>query len=306
MNLADAGQKLAFAIGVMLGHHGAMQVQIDRIQRPGVAQALQDFGGDRLERIACHRGRGDRPRPQDRHHLPTGLVGKVEGARHAQVHPPDRIAQGRASGHRDIAAALLKRGHIGGRAGEAVTFVQEPGEGDFHGQSRTFASECNISIDKQYKYIEDDSCEVTLCRQNFPWIRKETILFRELNGVPVFDAHEADKFSNDALFVRAAARAVAVMSVFEFAHKPLTLNEIAELAGLDRSAAQRMIHTLQELGMIVRDEQDRGYLPGRRVLTMACSHLRLNPVLRHAAQFCWSCGGARANGWICRCGTTRG
>lgn len=107
-------------------------------------------------------------------------------------------------------------------------------------------------------------------------------MFRELNGVPAFDPQEAEKFGNDPLFVRAAARAVAVMSVFEFAHKPLTLNEIGELAGLDRSAAQRMVHTLQQLGMIVRDEQDRGYLPGRRVLTMACSHLRMNPVLRHA------------------------
>lgn len=107
-------------------------------------------------------------------------------------------------------------------------------------------------------------------------------MFRELIGVSTFDPKEADKFSEDPLFVRAAARAVAILSAFEFANKPLSLKEISDLSGVDRSATQRMVHTLQALGMIVRDDEDRGYLPGKRILTMAHSALRLNPMLQRA------------------------
>lgn len=108
-------------------------------------------------------------------------------------------------------------------------------------------------------------------------------MFRELIGVSTFDTDEAEKFRDDALFVRAAARAVAILSAFEMATKPLSLKEISDLSGVDKSAAQRMVHTLQALGMIVRDTQGRGYLPGMRVLTMAHSYLRLNPDLQKAA-----------------------
>lgn len=107
-------------------------------------------------------------------------------------------------------------------------------------------------------------------------------MFHDWSRVASYDPKQAEILSDDPLFVRAAARAMAVMSVFEHTNKPLSLNEIAELSGLDRSAAQRMVHTLQSLDMIVRDDSDRGYLPGKRVLSMAYSYLRLNPVMQRA------------------------
>lgn len=106
-------------------------------------------------------------------------------------------------------------------------------------------------------------------------------MLQDWTGVSTFDPKEAETFSDDPLFVRAAARAVAVLSAFEHAYKPLSLNEIA-LSGVDRSAAQRMVHTLQALDLITRDDEDRGYLPGKRILTMAYSYLRLNPVAQKA------------------------
>lgn len=107
-------------------------------------------------------------------------------------------------------------------------------------------------------------------------------MYRDLIGVSTFDPAEARQHADDPLFVRAVARAVAVLSTFEIARKPLTLEEIASISQLDRSAAQRMVHTLVQLGMIVRDAEDRGYLPGNRILTMAHSTLRLNSVLQRA------------------------
>lgn len=108
-------------------------------------------------------------------------------------------------------------------------------------------------------------------------------MYRELIGVPTFDRSESDQFAEDPLFVRAVGRAVAVMTAFEYAHRPLSLKEIADSSGVERSAAQRMVNTLLKLGMIVRDEADSGYLPGKRVLTMAYSAMRLNPLLQQAA-----------------------
>lgn len=108
-------------------------------------------------------------------------------------------------------------------------------------------------------------------------------MYRDLIGVPTFDPNEAEPHAGDPLFVRAVSRAVAVLSAFDMARKPLTLNEIAQLAGVERSAAQRMVHTLLALDMIRRDDLDRGYLPGNRVLTMAYSALRLNPVVQSAS-----------------------
>ncbi|MFO1138751.1 MAG: IclR family transcriptional regulator [Paracoccus sp. (in: a-proteobacteria)] len=107
-------------------------------------------------------------------------------------------------------------------------------------------------------------------------------MLQDWTGVSTFDPKEAETFSDDPLFVRAAARAVAVLSAFEHAYKPLSLNEISALSGVDRSAAQRMVHTLQALDLITRDDEDRGYLPGKRILTMAYSYLRLNPVAQKA------------------------
>lgn len=109
------------------------------------------------------------------------------------------------------------------------------------------------------------------------------MIYRDLISVPTFDPQEAAQHAGDPLFVRSVARAVAVLSAFDSARNPLTLNEVATLAGLERSAAQRMVHTLMQLGLIRRDAQDRGYLPGARLLTMAYSALRLNPAVQSAS-----------------------
>ena len=107
-------------------------------------------------------------------------------------------------------------------------------------------------------------------------------MFRDLIGVSTFDRDEAENSGKDPLFVRAIARSVMLLSAFETARQPLTLNELSGMSGLDRSATQRIVHTLQALGMIERDDQERGYVPGKRVLTMACSSLRLNSTLQKA------------------------
>lgn len=87
---------------------------------------------------------------------------------------------------------------------------------------------------------------------------------------------------SDPLFVRAAARAMHVLAAFNHASGPLSLSEIAARSGMDRSAAQRITHTLITLGYLRRGPNDRGYLPGVRLLDRTLDVLRLDPVVQKA------------------------
>lgn len=106
--------------------------------------------------------------------------------------------------------------------------------------------------------------------------------FRDLRGISSFNPDEGEAFKDDPLFLRSVARTVAVLSSFQTARHPLSLTQIADASGIDRSAAQRIVNSLLKLGMIARDPEDRGYLPGLRVLDMTHDFLRLNPMLQRA------------------------
>ncbi|MEO3999434.1 IclR family transcriptional regulator [Mesorhizobium sp. CAU 1732] len=92
----------------------------------------------------------------------------------------------------------------------------------------------------------------------------------------------SEEEQEDPLFLQSAARALQVMSAFHRSQSPLSLSAIAQMSGVGRSAAQRVVHTLQTLGYIQRDEADRGYVPGIRMLDHAYDYLRLNPLVERA------------------------
>ena len=91
-----------------------------------------------------------------------------------------------------------------------------------------------------------------------------------------------DTETDDPLFVNAIARAMQVLSAFHGTSKPLTLNEIAKISGMGKSAVQRIVHTLRQQGYIERDPNDRGYVPGIRILDHTLDYLRLNSVIVRA------------------------
>lgn len=88
--------------------------------------------------------------------------------------------------------------------------------------------------------------------------------------------------ATDPLFVRAAARAMAVLSAFHQADHPLSLGEIARATGLDRSTTQRLVHTLRKLGYLRRDAHDRGFLPGIRIYDHIFDAQRLDGLVQRA------------------------
>lgn len=89
--------------------------------------------------------------------------------------------------------------------------------------------------------------------------------------------------AEDPLLVQALARGLKVMEAFASADAPLTLSEIAARTGLDRSAAQRMVHTLRAAGWLIAGENGRGVRPGPAFLLRTYDSLRLDPLLRRAS-----------------------
>lgn len=87
----------------------------------------------------------------------------------------------------------------------------------------------------------------------------------------------------DRLFIHSAARMMHVLDCFADADGPMSLADIAAATGMNRSAAQRVVHTLRELGYLIPGEGGTGFLPGPRILDLAFNQLRLHPGIAQAS-----------------------
>lgn len=96
------------------------------------------------------------------------------------------------------------------------------------------------------------------------------------------ERHISEEQRHEPLFIQSVARAMQVLSAFHRANGPLSLSEIAQAADVDRSAAQRLVHTLRMTGHIRRDPEGRGFLPGIRILDHTLDYLCLNPIVQQA------------------------
>lgn len=85
---------------------------------------------------------------------------------------------------------------------------------------------------------------------------------------------------SDRLFVEALARSFRVLEAFASKPVAMSLSEIAAASGVDKSAAQRLVHTLVQIGYL--EKSPEGIVPGRRVLERSFDYLRSNPLVNHA------------------------
>lgn len=86
---------------------------------------------------------------------------------------------------------------------------------------------------------------------------------------------------DDRLFLQSVARAIDVMEAFAESPRPKSLGEIAETAGINRSAAQRIGQTLLARGYLEQTENGRLTL-GRQFLDRAFDYLRSNDLIERA------------------------
>lgn len=108
--------------------------------------------------------------------------------------------------------------------------------------------------------------------------RKETRAQKDLLRWPHADGTREE----DSLYVGSIEKAVCILYAFGEGRAELRLNEIAELTGLGRSAAQRYTHTLCALGFLQKLNDGPVYRPAPRILDLSFIYLRSDPLVEVA------------------------
>lgn len=88
--------------------------------------------------------------------------------------------------------------------------------------------------------------------------------------------------TTETRFNQSLAKGFGILEAFSQHPGPLSLNELVERSGLDRSSTQRMLHTLVALGYLERGPNGRGYVLGKKILDRTFDFLRGHPLLERA------------------------
>jgi IclR family transcriptional regulator, pca regulon regulatory protein len=91
--------------------------------------------------------------------------------------------------------------------------------------------------------------------------------------------------SSSPLFVNAVEKAMNVLVAFDGTRRHLSLSQIAEITGLDVSAAQRFTFTLTRLGYLRKDERTRKYALSPRLLEFTSHYLESSDLVSRAAPY---------------------
>lgn len=86
----------------------------------------------------------------------------------------------------------------------------------------------------------------------------------------------------DPLFVQSLAKGFELLEAFAHHPSTLSMNELMEITGFDRSTTQRMTHTLVQLGYLERGPGGKGYTPGKKILQRSFDYMRSVPLLERA------------------------
>ncbi|WP_051237455.1 IclR family transcriptional regulator [Ottowia thiooxydans] len=87
------------------------------------------------------------------------------------------------------------------------------------------------------------------------------------------------------LFVNAIAKCFKVLDVFDGPKRQMTMVEIAQESGLDRSAAQRMVFTLETLGYLARVPGTKTYALTSRLLSFSYNYVRSHQLISKAMPY---------------------
>lgn len=93
----------------------------------------------------------------------------------------------------------------------------------------------------------------------------------------------------DVLFVASLAKGFEVLEAFSDAPGPLSVAEIAEAIGQNRSSVQRTVYTLVQIGYLEQEESSRRLRPSPRCLEMAHVFMRCDTIVDRAWPFLVDC-----------------
>lgn len=88
--------------------------------------------------------------------------------------------------------------------------------------------------------------------------------------------------SDNPLFVTALAKGLTVLAAFVPGHGEMTLGELTEATGLNKSTVQRSAFTLEALGYLVKDPNSRRFRLTPKSLELGGGYLRLGELIERA------------------------
>jgi len=88
-----------------------------------------------------------------------------------------------------------------------------------------------------------------------------------------------------SLFVNSIQKGFAVLKAFTRERPRLTHAAITRATGLDKSAAQRILYTLHELGLLKKDEETKQYSLSAKLLEFGYAYLYSDPLIERAQPF---------------------
>ncbi|QIE26170.1 Pca regulon regulatory protein (plasmid) [Caballeronia sp. SBC1] len=91
--------------------------------------------------------------------------------------------------------------------------------------------------------------------------------------------------ARSSLFVGSTEKAFQVLHAFDGPSRHMTLVDIARASGLDRSATQRLVHTLEALGYLYRVPETRNYGLTTKVLQFSYNYVRANELIDKASPY---------------------
>jgi PcaR/PcaU/PobR family beta-ketoadipate pathway transcriptional regulator len=94
-----------------------------------------------------------------------------------------------------------------------------------------------------------------------------------------------DEDRPDLLFNQSLEKGLAVLSAFGAHRRTMTLADVAAATGMSKSSAQRMVHTLESLGLVRKHEVTRRYQLTPRVMQIACNYLAADALVEVATPF---------------------
>jgi len=87
------------------------------------------------------------------------------------------------------------------------------------------------------------------------------------------------------LFIGSLEKAFKVLHAFDGPKRHMTLADIARATGLDRSATQRLVHTLEALGYVRRIPETRNYGLASKLLQLSYNYIRANELVDKASPY---------------------
>ncbi|MBP6018913.1 MAG: IclR family transcriptional regulator [Burkholderiaceae bacterium] len=87
------------------------------------------------------------------------------------------------------------------------------------------------------------------------------------------------------LFVGSLEKAFKVLHAFDGPKRHMTLADIARTTGLDRSATQRLVHTLEVMGYLRRIPETRNYGLAPKLLQLSYNYIRANELVDKASPY---------------------